>query len=168
MGLKGKLSLIKKDFLSDRTFKVRMGNTLSESFEQEMGVPQGSILSVTLFMIKINSIANHMKQGTDCSLFVDDFNICYRSRNMQSIERHLQHNINNLQKWAEENGFTFSLTKTVCVHFCQRRGFHDDHVLHLENTQIPVVEQTKFLGMIFDKRLSFLPHIKYLKKKCQK
>ena len=73
MGLRGKLPLMIKDFLSERSFKVRMGNTLSESFEQEMGVPQGSILSVTLFIIKINSIAKCMKQGRDCSFFVDDF-----------------------------------------------------------------------------------------------
>ena len=112
-----------KEFHSDRSFKVRTGNTLSESFELEMGAPQGSFLSVTLFIIKVNSIAKCMKHGTDCSLFVDDFNICYRSRNMQSIERHLQHNINNLQKWAEENGFTFSLTKTVCVHFVSEEDF---------------------------------------------
>ncbi|MEE8152293.1 MAG: ribonuclease H family protein, partial [candidate division NC10 bacterium] len=30
------------------------------------------------------------------------------------------------------------------------------------------VEETKFLGLIFDKKLNFIPHIKYVKKKCQK
>ena len=40
---------------------------------QEMGVPQGSILSVTLFSVKINSITQCLKPGVDCSLYVDDF-----------------------------------------------------------------------------------------------
>ena len=35
-------------------------------------------------------------------------------------------------------------------------------------TPIPVVEQTKFLGLIFDKKLSFIPHLQYLKNKCFK
>ena len=30
---------------------------------------------------------------------------------------------------------------------------------------IPVVEETKFLGVIFDRKCSFLPHFKYVKKK---
>jgi hypothetical protein len=38
-------------------FNVRVNSTYSEIQEQEMGVPQGSILSVTLFSIKINSLA---------------------------------------------------------------------------------------------------------------
>ena len=33
---------------------------------------------------------------------------------------------------------------------------------------IPVVEETKFLGVIFYKKLTFIPHIKKLKAKCQK
>ena len=39
-------------------FNVRLGFTISDNFEQEMGVPQGSILSVTLFRLKINSLAD--------------------------------------------------------------------------------------------------------------
>ena len=34
--------------------------------------------------------------------------------------------------------------------------------------EIPVVDQYKFLGIIFDRKLSFIPHINYLKAKCQK
>ena len=39
-------------------FKVRVGNTYSDPYSQEAGVPQGSILSVTLFSLKINSIVS--------------------------------------------------------------------------------------------------------------
>ena len=34
--------------------------------------------------------------------------------------------------------------------------------------EIPVVEQYEFLGVIFDKKLSFIPHNNYLKAKCHK
>ena len=48
------------------------------------------------------------------------------------------------------------------------RNQHDDPVLHLYGSPIPVFEESKFLGMIFDRKLSFIPHIKYLKAKCLK
>ncbi|MCU7801126.1 MAG: hypothetical protein KZQ70_13560, partial [gamma proteobacterium symbiont of Lucinoma myriamae] len=168
IGLKGRLPMFIQNFLSHRDFKVRVGSTLSEAHEQEQGVPQGSILSVTLFSLKINNIVKCLNDGVDCSLYVDDFLICYRSKNMHTIERQLQQNLNRIQKWATENGFKFSKSKTVCMHFCQLRKMHDDPVLTLDGTRIPVVEENKFLGVIFDKKLSFLPHIKQLKAKCQK
>ena len=104
-------------FLENRQFKVRIGSTLSDLHDQEMGVPQSSILSVTLFGLKINNIVNCLRPGTQGSLYVDDFLACCRSKQMRSIERQLQQVLNNLQKWADENGFKFSKTKTVCMHF---------------------------------------------------
>lgn len=168
IGLKGRLPLFIQNFLNNREFKVKVGSTLSELHEQEQGVPQGSILSVTLFSLKINSIVKCINPGVDCSLYVDDFLICYRSKNMHTIERQLQQNLNKIQDWATANGFRFSKSKTVCMHFCQLRKAHDDPVLTLEGTPIPVVEETKFLGLTFDSKLTFIPHIKKLKTKCQK
>ena len=104
----------------------------------------------------------------DCSLYVDDFLICYRSKHIHTIERQLQQCLNKIQKWALENGFKFSKTKTQCMHFCLLRGLHNDPVLRLDGVEIPVVAQYKFLGVIFDRKLSFIPHINYLKAKCQK
>ena len=167
-GLRGRLPIFIAAFLDERLFRVRVGNTLSGAREQEMGVPQGCILSVTLFSIKINSIVKAINPGVDCSLYVDDFVICFCSRNMDIIERQLQQCLNKLQIWSDENGFKFSKTKTKCMHFCNLRRLHPDPDLTLGNTKLEVVPEFKFLGVIFDKKLSFLPHIKSLKKKCQK
>ena len=41
-------------------------------------------------------------------------------------------------------------------------------VLKLNSTEIPIVEEHKFLGIIFDKKLTFKPHIKHLRSKCNK
>ena len=127
-----------------------------------------SILSVTLFSLKINKIVDVLSSSIDGSLFVDDFFICMRSKNMRTIERQLQQSLNNLQIWADKNGFKFSKSKTVYMHFCQLRKVHDDPHLYLNGTAIPVVEETKFLGVVFDHKLSFKPHIQYLKDKCSK
>ena len=86
MGLKGNLPTFISNFLSDRDFNVRVNSTYSDIQEQEMGVPQGSILSVTLFSI----LAKVLNDNIEGSLYVDDFLICYRGKNMNTIERQLQ------------------------------------------------------------------------------
>jgi hypothetical protein len=46
------------------------------------------------------------------------------------------------------------------------RKHHNDPELYISGSKIPVVDEAKFLGIIFDKKLSFIPHIKHLKNKC--
>ena len=108
----------------NRQFHVRLGFCYSDLFNQEMGVPQGSILSVTLFGLKSNLIVKAISPGVECSLYVDDFLICYRSKHIHIIERHLQQCLNKLADWADTNGFKFSLSKTVCIQFCKLRQPH--------------------------------------------
>ena len=164
IGLRGCLANFISNFLSDRSFNVRIGSTLSDTFEQEQGVPQGSILSPTLFNIKIKCV-----NDTDSSLYVDDFGIFYKSKNMENIEFRLQRCLNIVVTWATENGFKFSKTKTQCfLFFFHLRGLHPDPVLNIYGPPIPVVEEAKFLGLLFDKKLSFIPHIKAAKAKCLK
>ena len=87
---------------------------------------------------------------------------------MRSIERHLQQNLNKIEHLATNNGFKLSKSKTQCVHFCQLRKQHEDPVLTLYGSPIPVVQENKYLGLIFDKKLSFIQHINYIKAKCHK
>jgi len=89
VGLCGRLPMFIQGFLQNRQFQVRLGSDMSNVFKQEMGVPQGSILSVTVFALKINSIVKSLSPGVECSLYVDDFLICYRSKFVHIIERHL-------------------------------------------------------------------------------
>ena len=87
-GLRGRMPIFIAKFLVNRKFSVRIGGTSSEIYDQEEGVPQGSILAVTLFSIKINStcIMKYLGNGIDGSLYVDDFLICYQSKQMNTIE----------------------------------------------------------------------------------
>ena len=87
-GLKGRLPNFIKSFLEDRTIQVRVGSTLSDLFDQEQGVPQAAVLSTTLFNVKLNDIINCLDYKTDGSLYVDDFCICFSSKNRRTIERH--------------------------------------------------------------------------------
>ena len=87
---------------------------------------------------------------------------------MENIEFRLQRCLNKVETSATENGFKFSKTRTQCVHFCQLRCFHPDPVINIYGSPIPVVEEAKFLGLLFDKKLTFIPHIKALRVKCLK
>ena len=62
-----------------------------------MRVPQGSILSVTLFLVKINSITSCIRNGAKKSLDVDDLGVSYRSKHMQAIERQVQLHLNRIE-----------------------------------------------------------------------
>ena len=79
--------------------------------------------------------------------------------------------VNSVQKWVSENGFKFSTSKTVCIHFHQQYVFFffpPDLNILLGKMPIKVVKEAKFLGLIFDNKLTFKNHIQYLKTSCQK
>ena len=88
--LRGNMPKLISKCLTGRNLPVRVGNTLSDPYHQQEGVQQGNILSVTLFSMKINNIVKFLLNGVNCSLYADDFLICYQSQNMNSIERILQ------------------------------------------------------------------------------
>ena len=167
-GLRGRMPIFISKFLDNRNFRVRIGSTFSDPFEQEMGVPHGSILSVTLFSLKINSLAKVLSKDVEGSLYVDDFLMSYRAKSTRTCERQLQGCLHKLEDWCTENGFKFSPSKTACVHFHNKRGILPEPSLILNGNKITVVKETRFLGVIFDQKLSFIPHMKALKTKCLK
>ncbi|GFW41221.1 RNase H domain-containing protein [Trichonephila clavipes] len=87
---------------------------------------------------------------------------------MRLIERQLQTAVNNIVKWCDNNGHSISASKSCCVHFCRKRGIHPDPEIRIRAVQIAVVPDVRFLGVIFDRRLTFLPHILQLRKRCEK
>ena len=78
---------------------------------------------------------------------------------MRTAERQLQQSIRKITHWANTNGFRISKSKTQFVHFCQLRKMHNDPLIKIEHTEIPVVDEYKFLGVIFDRKLTFIPDI---------
>ena len=83
---------------------------------QRTGVPQRSVLSVTLFAIKINSLAAMIPQKILVSLFVDDLQIIYSDHSIHNINNKLQQTI-AISNWTTKNGFRMSTSKTGCMTF---------------------------------------------------
>ncbi|GBN92942.1 putative RNA-directed DNA polymerase from transposon BS [Araneus ventricosus] len=164
---RGNLPIFIQNFFKLRRFQVRVGSELSDFFIKEEGVPQGSVLSITLFSIKINGILNQLPFTVKGFLYVDDLYVSCAGEDMNVIQRQVQTAINNIQTWSVKNGFTFSTTKTAGVHFCRKRKLHLDPEIQLDGHKISFVNEIRFLGIVFDKKLTFLPHIKTLRKRCE-
>ena len=167
-GLKGHLPQFIQNFLQSLNIQVKIGSTLSEKQLLENGFPQGSLLSVLLFLIAINDIAKDLPARIENTLYMDDFTLLCSGPNITSIERQLQLALNQLSDFEKTTGFKFSTSKTVCMHFCRKRKQHRHPELTLNNTKINVVETNTYLGLLFDSKLSWIPHIKQLKDKCNK
>ena len=167
-GIRGSMGFFIQNFLTHRSFRVRVGNDLSSSFTQENGVPQGGVLSVALFAIMINDIGNELPTAIGRSLFVDDLAIWFSASSARLVSRQLQLAVGRLEKWSRENGLRFSSAKTVAVHFCRRRCPDPDLGIRLNGQPIPTRPVAKFLGVWFDRRLTYKEHFKTLREKCFK
>lgn len=165
-GLRGRLPVFLQSFLANRVLRVRVGNILSSEHPLPGGIPQGSVLSVALFAVAINGIVDVLPEGIVSTLYVDDLSISFAASRMSVAERRLQLAIDKVCEWTTNRGFRFSPTKTVAVHFCRTRGIHPDPDLHLYGKRIPCREETRFLGLIFDNRLTWVPHLRALKTDC--
>ena len=121
---------------------------------------------MTLFALAINGISSVIPQDIFHTLFVDDLSLSFAGAKMPMVERKLQLTVNKIVRWADMNGFKFSTSKTVIVHFCRIRGVHPDPDIYIKGQRIPCVQETRFLGLIFDCKLTWVSHLKALKNKC--
>ena len=167
-GLRGHLPAYVQEFLSNRTFKTKIESSYSTLHTFQQGVPQGGVLSCTLFSIAINDILSCVPEGISAQLYVDDLVIYCSGTYVPGLERRIQCAINSISKWADSHGFTFSPSKTNCILFHKKRGFQPPLKLFLDGIIIPSRECIKYLGMQIDQKLSWKEHLKSLKVDCIK
>ena len=143
---------------------------MSTEYEQQNGVPQGAVLSVLLFALKINGIAENLPRmpGFMFSLFVDDLQLGFRHTDLQTTKCVLQNAVNQLELWTRKNGFRFSASKTKIVHFTRENQIRPPPPLKIGNQILSYSTSAKFLGILFDSRLAFKMHLTTLKTECQK
>jgi hypothetical protein len=70
LGIHGNVLSWFTSYLSNRSQRVVLNGTSSQSLPVQAGVPQGSILGPILFLIYVNDIVKELM--TDTSLFADD------------------------------------------------------------------------------------------------
>jgi len=143
---------------------VRVENTLSPHHPISNGVPQGSVISVYCFLLLINDVINFIPAPIQARLFADYLNISLTTSNLKYATNILQICLSNLQEWSKTSGLKFSETKTKRVIF-SRKHSQPTISLRLNNILLKIFDEATFLGLKFDHKLSWKPHILDLKKR---
>ena len=88
IGPRGRLPKFISSFLSDRSFNARIGSTLSDTYEQEQGVPQGSFFYPLLYLIsKLITLLNVLMILTPlCTLMISVSFIKYGEYGIPTIK----------------------------------------------------------------------------------
>lgn len=74
--------------------------------------------------------------------------------------------MNEVKRWSLEGGFRLSIDKTKTVFF-SKRSVPQDLKISISVKDLERVDQFKYLGTCFDKRLTWSVHINKMIDKCK-
>ena len=119
----------------------------------QAGVPQGSPPAPTLFNLFTHDIPKSAQN--ELYLFADDIAITHTAKNPETITRHLQNNLDQIQTWMNEWKISVNPNKTKVVFFSKARLTGPAGSIRLLNQQLPWCYSVKYLGLVFDKKLNW-------------
>ena len=145
-------------FLSDRRPCVIYQNYKSRSFRVGRGVLQGSVLGPVVFFLFINDLPTSLLCSVSCSLYADDLAIWSSSPLVPTAVEATQGALFRLERWCLPLNPSKSKPSFFSV------DPHQANLLllgsHLRFNPTPT-----FLGITFDRTLSFSKHVSSLKAK---
>ncbi|KAI5754364.1 hypothetical protein M8J77_008009 [Diaphorina citri] len=168
MGIQGNMLAYLSNFLTNRSFRVKVDRTFSSPKHHENGISQGSPLSCTLFNIAVSDISSCIPEGVSHGLYVDDLFLVARNHDILHVQIILQDALNNLGTWSEQNGLRFSPEKSSCINFKRGRKLQNDPPLSLYGQLIEYKTSHKLLGITLDTEFSFKIHLENIKSKAHK
>ena len=155
-----------QSFLSDRRACVVYQNHKSHCFRVRRGVPQGFVLGPVLFSLFINDLAASLPSSVGCSLYTDVLAIWSSSPSVPIAVEASQGALFRLECWPEYWCILLNPRK------CESSFFSvDPHQANLQpnllllGSRLPFNPTPTFLGVTFDRTLSFSKHISSLKAK---
>ena len=153
------LTKLVKSFLTDRSFAVRIQNSVSTSQTIPAGVPQGSVLSPTLFNIFLHDFPTHPR--TRVALFADDAAIFAEAGRKSLSNALVQEHANQLQRYYHRWKIRLNIPKSQVIHFSTRPSLLNEPNagISINSIQIPESATIKYLGLTLDSKLSFEPHL---------
>ena len=162
-GISGNALLWITAFLSNRLQAVKIADSISSFLPVTSGVPQGTVLGPTLFLIFINDVADiFVGLHTTLQLYADDIKLHCRFRcdlDLQDLDTALS----RLVEWATVWQLPIAVPKCSVHQIMQSNSFRAHtsyhHIYHIGSTPLPLNSLTRDLGLTLDKRLNFSLHI---------
>ena len=155
-----------QSFLTDRRACVVYQNHKSRSFRVRRGVPQGSVLGAVLFSLFISDLPASLPSSVSCSLYADDLAIWSSSPSVPTAVEATQGALFRLERWSEYWCLPLNPRK------CEASFFSvDPHQANLQLNLLLLGSRLRFnptptfLGVAFDRSLSFSKHVSSLKAK---
>ena len=147
-----------ESFLKNRYQEVIINNIRSSRFEVKSGVPQGSVLGPTLFLIFINDLPNVAK--TTVKLFADDTKTYTEIKKPEDHDK-LQSTTDAFVEWSKKWELNFNPSKCKRLHIGKKDSTTNYYMNNTNNIRelITNVEEEKDLGVIIDHQLHFNSHI---------
>lgn len=168
IGIRGLPLKLLNDYLQGRTQRVKIGDFISNETDITYGVPQGSVLGPTLFLIYINDLTNLKLQRGHIGSYADDTAIVFDGESWESVFRSAESGLRRVAVWLRNNLLTLNASKTnyICfskydssqpnvnlklkIHMCNQDDPSPCVCIELEK-----VKFTKYLGVLLDQRLSW-------------
>ena len=154
-GLIGQIGTWIKAFITNRCQTVRVNSDYSSPAHVLSGVPQGSVLGPTLFLMYINDLPENIK--SELLLFADDAKLMAPVRCFQDALS-LQNDIDELEKWPTKWLVNFHPDKCHILTLGKFQNIKYAHRYVLNVHNLDHVEEEKDLGITFDSEMTFEKH----------
>jgi Reverse transcriptase (RNA-dependent DNA polymerase) len=157
-------------FLSNRSLKTVVGAHESEEVAIKNGVPQGAVLSVTLFLIAIADICRFEERNYEMIGYADEWYLYKSQKQIKDAEPILQRALDNIERWTQRTGFNISTEKTKTIVFTRSRPRNGRPAfkITLLGQTVEEVIALKILELTFDSRLTWQTHVRDAKIKAKK
>lgn len=134
-------------------------------YKLEKGTPQGSPLSPLLWNITIaDLLESKFPEDVHVQAFADDLTIIIKGASKRQIQTKANQALEVVYEWGERKELKFNTEKTKYL-ITRGKYKRSPPILRLGMNKIKMEPQLKILGVIIDEKMSFLPHLKYLKEK---
>lgn len=148
-----------QSFLYERSFVVNVDNEYSSQRNIPAGVPQGSVLSPTLYSIYTSDFK--VLKDQSAALYADDTAIITRGKVSNAIVKNMKKALLHAEKFFCKWKIKINETKTQATIFPFNKSPKrvPSIPLSIDGTEIPILDSIKYLGIVIDKKLTFRHHI---------